>query len=1704
MAFRITVAASYSAQPISRGAICLAEKLQLPIELDFTAYGQVFQTLLAPPPADLLFVPIRWSDWDDQGHNLEPVVDELSRYAEQARHTDLLIAVGPESEASESSRFADADARLAEKLIALPHVSLIVGGPHNGELASPSVIFDPVSLKTGHIPYTTEYFDTLAAQLVRYVYHATRPPVKVVVVDADNTLWNGVCGEVGPAGVVVEQRHHALQRRLLELKRAGVHLGLCSKNEPSDVWAVFEQVDGMLLGRSDFSTSRVNWDAKSQNIEGISAELGLNPESFVFIDDNPMEIAEVQSRLSGVTCLQMMQQSEQFNRFVDSAWPLDIPNSTDEDAGRTARYAQEQQRDEAAQRSDSLASFLGELGLELSLEYCTDDSVDRAVQLTERTNQFNTTGIHPTGQELTLQSTADFSMLASAKDRYGDYGRISLIKASGTDSTLTIDGWWLSCRALGRGVEFSLLKRLAEIAAERSFSRLRINLVDTDRNTPAQNFLRFLAAECDSEPDEKGVVVDVERAQAIDTIDCAVRLIQQSGKAPSNNNGVSHYRAPSAVLTQLAELGDGREISEFIRRQASPRPEGLGQIVGPQSRVEESVCQICADVLHLQEIGLDDAFADLGCGSLQIVQIHSRLARAFGEELSITKLYTLSTARDVVAVVEAGRQAAEQDDRSAPMIRQLEGSRSESTNSSGEIAVIGLAGRFPGADNARQMWENVKEGRSSITDIPESKLDLPPGSPLRSGSNLVRKSAGLDDPAGFDAAFFKIFPKEASLMDPQHRLLLEASWHAIEDAGYIPDALECSAGVFAGCYMNTYLLASLQSHPEFAQSLADSFHGGDLQAELGNDKDYLATRISFLLNLRGPALTIQTACSTSLVAIITACQSLRSRQCDFALAGGATLKLPQNRGYLYTEGGMVSPDGVVRTFDADARGTVFGEGVGMVALKRLEDAIRDGDSIYSVIKGCGINNDGHAKIGYTAPSVDGQRHAIELALDDANVDAGTITYVEAHGTGTSLGDPIEIDALTSAYRSRTSKPEKQTCAIGSLKTNIGHLDVAAGVAGLIKVSLAMRERVLPASLNFRRSNPNIDFENSPFYVNTKLTDWEPDGLRRAGLSSFGVGGTNAHIIVEEPPPQLQEIRPGDAAAEPTARLVKLSARSPEALVNYAKHLGNALATRLDLDIDRVAHTLNTGRKVFNYTAACVVDSTTALTLRLDEVSHDTISKQIRRGATAAWLFPGQGAQHPAMARDLFEHLPAFRREFDRCSDLLKERSDIDLVGALCGHRPVAAEALNQTSLAQPAIFAVSYSIAQCMLEMGIKPSHMVGHSVGEFVAATIAGVFSLEDALQLVAARGAAMQDLAPGSMLAVRMAESDLVGMLPEGVEIAAVNGPQLTVVSGPTEQIQQFEQALSQQSIVTQSLHTSHAFHSAMMEPAVERMRERLASVNLSPPRLEIVSTVTGRRLLDDQAVDVNYWAEHLRHPVRFVDAANTVLQHSKCVVEMGPGQSLSTLVRQSSEYRSEHAAFALCPHPKQATASHRTLLETLGKLWQAGFDFEDGPLFSGPPFSRPPSRVNLPGYPFEHTRYWFDDVVFEQKAGDETPSQGESAEGSIPAQQGVSARKSSSASPHAYEADARELIGDCATAVRSAEANGSVTEDRTAEANQGTKSVVCASAERVELEAKEVAESTPSDGASSIAQQVVSEQIEIMKRQLELWRQRSRSGS
>ncbi|MDX6694481.1 MAG: hypothetical protein QOF02_2084 [Blastocatellia bacterium] len=890
-----------------------------------------------------------------------------------------------------------------------------------------------------------------------------------------------------------------------------------------------------------------------------------------------------------------------------------------------------------------------------------------------------------------------------------------------------------------------------------------------------------------------------------------------------------------------------------------------------------------------------------------------------------------------------------------------------------EIAVIGMAGRFPGARDIEAFWRNLRGGVESIsffTDeemlaagVEADRLKIP---------SLVKAGGVLDDIEFFDASFFGFSPREAEIIDPQQRFFLECAWEALENAGYNPDTYRDAIGVYAGVSMSGYLL-NIFSNPELYQS-ADS-----LQLALGNDKDYIATRVAYKLNLRGPAITVQSACSTSLVAAHLACQNLIAGLCDIALAGGVTIFVPQKNGFIYQEGGIVAPDGHTRAFDAKARGCMGGSGVGLVVLKRLDDALADGDTIHAVIKGGAVNNDGSVKVGYTAPSVDGQARVIRAAHALSEVSPETITYIETHGTATALGDPIEVAALKQAFHGATQK--KNFCALGAVKTNVGHLDSAAGVAGLIKTVLALKHREIPPSLHFEEPNPQIDFANSPFYVNNALREWRTDGhARRAGVSSFGIGGTNAHLILEEAPPV-------EASAETRpAQLLLLSARTETALEAATANLAASLKERADLPLADVAYTLQVGRRSFNYRRAVVCrDIEEAVeVLETRDPQRSLTNNGEAQDSPVVFMFPGQGAQYVNMGLELYRTEPLFREQVDRCAELLKPQLGLDLRSVLYppdAETEQAALRLKQTLLTQTSLFVIEYALAKLWMEWGIEPQAMIGHSLGEYVAACLAGVFSLEDALLLVAARGRLMQQLPSGSMLAVPLAEEELLPLLAgASLSLAAINGPTLSVVSGPHEAVEKLARQLNAQGVDYRELHTSHAFHSEMMEPILKPLAEQLQSMRLQPPAIPYISNVTGNWITKEEATDPQYWVTHLRRTVRFSDGLSTLLGSPKraIMLELGPGDTLSTLARRHPLKADGQALLTSLrrAHDKQADVSF--LLRTVGQLWLEGKQVDWSKFYA----REQRRRVPLPTYPFERRRYWIERQQLPEAGANQRP--------------------------------------------------------------------------------------------------------------------------
>jgi acyl transferase domain-containing protein/NADPH:quinone reductase-like Zn-dependent oxidoreductase len=883
----------------------------------------------------------------------------------------------------------------------------------------------------------------------------------------------------------------------------------------------------------------------------------------------------------------------------------------------------------------------------------------------------------------------------------------------------------------------------------------------------------------------------------------------------------------------------------------------------------------------------------------------------------------------------------------------------EASAAADAIAVIGMALRVPGAASVEQFWQNLRAGKESITFFTDQELrDAGVDPAALANPSYVKANGVLQGAELFDAGFFGYSPREAEAMDPQQRVFLELAWEALERAGYDPGRTPGRVGVFAGAGLSTYLLRNLAPNRAFAESV------GELPLLLGNNKDFVPTRVSYKLNLRGPSANVSTACSTSLVATHLACQSLLDFHCDLALAGGVSVQVPQIQGYLHAEGGIGSPDGHCRAFDAQARGTVSGNGAGIVVLKRLADALADRDVIHAVIRGSAVNNDGADKVGFTAPSVSGQSQVIAEALEVAGVKPEEISYVEAHGTGTELGDPIEVAALSEVFGDGGGRQRR--CALGSVKTNVGHLDEAAGAAGLIKTVLALEHRELPPSLHYSKPNPKIDFAGSAFAVNAVLTPWRaPDGVpRRAGVSSFGLGGTNAHVVLEEAPRALPS-GPGRSR-----HVLPLSAKTPAALSRMTANLADWLeADAGATPLADVAFTLAQGRRPFAHrTTVTVADATEAIRLlRSGAVTNGGPVPE--RARDVVFLFSGQGSQYPTMLAGLYASEPVVRDVIDRGAGLLRTVLGFDLRELLASTTPDAATRLKQTAVAQPALFLADYALAELWRSWGVKPTALIGHSLGEYVAACVAGVFSFEDALALVATRGALMQAQSPGGMLAVGLGENAASAVATaHGLELAAVNAPDACVLSGPEAGIAAAAAWLAGEGVAATRLETSHAFHSVMMEPVLAPLAARVANLRRNAPQIPIVSNVTGQWLTPVEAQDPAYWARQVRAPVRF--AAGIALASSAgdpVLLEVGPGRALASMAQRVVGRDAAGRVLTSARTAAQHTDDVAHVLTTLGRLWEAGVAVDWKAVYA----TQTRRRVVLPTYPFERQRYWVEAV-------------------------------------------------------------------------------------------------------------------------------------
>ena len=894
----------------------------------------------------------------------------------------------------------------------------------------------------------------------------------------------------------------------------------------------------------------------------------------------------------------------------------------------------------------------------------------------------------------------------------------------------------------------------------------------------------------------------------------------------------------------------------------------------------------------------------------------------------------------------------------------------EFTTPANAIAVVGMAGRFPGAKSVSAFWENLRRGEESITTLsPDALSAAGIAEDVLANPAYVRRAPLLDGVDEFDADYFGFTPQAARTTDPQHRLFLQCAWHALEDAGCDPAEFDGSIGVYGSTSASGYLMYNLLSHRNLNTIIGQGTNIDLIGLSFQNDKDFLATRVSHQFDLRGPSIAVQTACSSSLVAVHLACQSLLNGECDIALAGGVSIRVPHNVGYWYEPGSIVSAAGHCRPFDVRADGTVFGSGLAVVVLKPLQAAVDDGDRIHAVIRGSAVNNDGSMKIGYAAPNPAAQADVIAEAYAVADVDSSTIGYIETHGTGTPLGDPIEIEALRRAFGASNVNRSAE-CILGSVKSNIGHLEVASGIAGLVKTILCLKHRAIPATLHFTSPNPELHLERGPFTVGTEYGPWVADGVRRAGVSSFGVGGTNVHVVVEEAPQApAHESRPGP-------QVLLLSARTADGLRELRSELGAELAGPEPPELSDVSFTL-AGRRAEKRRAAAVVHShkQAARVLQADE--HDNVFEgesvdAAESGDRVVFLFPGQGAQHPAMARGLYQSEPVYAEHFDRCAEAFHDQLGIDLrVEVLEGR----GTNLARTDHAQPALFSVEYALAALAESYGVRPASLAGHSIGEYVAATLAGVFDLPTAITAVTARARLMHAAPSGVMVAVALSPDDVTEHLSPGLDIAAVNDPGNCVVSGPADAVAELEDRLARLGVLARRMRTSHAFHSSAMDSVLPEFERIMRGLTLHAPHTPLLSNTTGTWMTDEEATDPARWANQIRATVRFSDQLDTVLADpQRVLVEVGPGGSLTASAARQPRWSDQHRAVRLMRHQLQNRDDRDVFLLALGQLWAAGID-PDWTRLRG---ADTPRRITLPGYPFARQKHWVEAKASEGHDG------------------------------------------------------------------------------------------------------------------------------
>jgi acyl transferase domain-containing protein/acyl carrier protein len=1025
----------------------------------------------------------------------------------------------------------------------------------------------------------------------------------------------------------------------------------------------------------------------------------------------------------------------------------------------------------------------------------------------------------------------------------------------------------------------------------------------------------------------------------------------------------------------------------------------------PGNEMEEKLAEIFQDFLGIDHIGIHDNFFDLGVTSLDLIQINRKIDEVFAVKIPLVKLMTYTTIHSFAGYFVAevsgnrhtGKEILEMDiiKRRKEILKQrlaaaqkqkkqtgVSSEIPEAESPGGGIAVIGMAGRFPGAKNLDEFWENLQKGVESIWFFSQDELEESGIDPqLIKNPDYVKAKGLLENSQYFDALFFDYNAREAETMDPQTRIFHECAWEALEYAGYDPYSYPGLIGLYAGAAPHPYW--------DMAKSVLKMKKTSEIfSSMILSDKDYFTTRIAYKLNLKGTAFAVSTACSTSLVAVHLAYDNLLSGGCDMALAGGVSIGLPEKMGYFYEEGMILSEDGHNRSFDQKASGSNFSDGVGVVLLKQLKDALVDRDTIHAVIKGSATNNDGNRKLGYTAPSVEGQAQVIKTALEMAEVEPETIGYLEAHGTATPLGDDVEIESLNRVFH---QVKRKNFCAVGSVKSNVGHLNSAAGIAGLIKTVLALKHQRIPPSLHFEQCNPRIDFENSPFYLNNQLIEWKRDGYpRRAGVSSFGIGGTNAHVVLEEAPQDGKSVGKDRGKEKNTKmipqgkeareyQLILLSAQTQSALDKGTENFMNFLKENPGINLSDAAYTLQVGRKHFLYRKMLVCQHSEEV---IEALSSPGLGKVFtfnskEQSKTVVFMFPGQGSQYIHMGEGLYRSEPVFREEMDRCFDIFKSLTGQDIKEILypspVTHHP--SPDINRTEFSQPVIFMFEYALAKLLMSWGIKPGIMIGYSFGEYAAACISGVLSLEDAVKLIALRGRLMQQMPQGAMLSVPVPMKELKPLLNNKQLSIAIDNGSSCIVSGTCAAIDTFEKRMKEKRYLCTRLSVTHASHSVVMAPILSEFEKEVRKIKLKEPQIPYISNVTGEPISGSEVTDPLYWVKHLKDTVRFGDGISELLKIPHSVfVEVGPGRDLGVLLKGHKDYDPSRRTINLVRHGNENQPDLYYLLNRIGHLWFYGIHID----WQGFHANKKRYRIALPTYSFEGQCFAVEDIPLKSAAG------------------------------------------------------------------------------------------------------------------------------